>query len=336
MTAPSTPQGITLMTGNANRDLAAAVAGHLEIELGDMLVGQFADGECKIRGRQNVRGDDLYMLQPTNQPDRNLTELRLMVGATRSSANKITAVIPYWGYARQDRRDQPRVPISVVDMVRTLVHTGIDGVVLLDLHAGQIVGIFEAFNPRLRVDHLYARPVILDWLAEQDLSHATFMAPDIGSAKVVESYWKRGREFAPTIQFGVSHKSGSSDAGVDDIKLLGHFDGQHVYIFDDMVSTAATANIATDAAKSLGASAVTFVANHPVLANHDVARRIAEGSIDHFVTTDTIPIGDEDRTILGPKLTQLSVARLLALAIQQLHEDGSMTALFELEGYRAG
>lgn len=325
---------IVLLTGNAHPELAAEIAGLLKVELYKRDVGSFLDGEAKVGIQQDVRGRDVFILQPTHQPDRNQTEIELLVSAMRNSAGRITPVIPYLGYARQDRRDQPRVPISVINRIRNLVNTGIDGVVLFDVHSFGSVGYFEAVNPRIRTDHLFSRPVLLDWLVQQDLSNVTLAATDAGGGKMVETLCKRLGQLGHHVEFGVGYKSGSSDLGINGLKLLGEYEGRQTIFIDDMTASGSTANNAATAAKESGASTVTFVAVHPVLADDEVCHRLAQGPIDDLVMTNSLPIAGRHREILGDKLTVISVAPLLAKAIRGLHECRSLSALFELEGYR--
>lgn len=327
---------LMLFTGNANPDLALGIANHLGLTLGRSVVGQFADGEVRVRFDDDVRNKDVFIVQSTSQPDRNRTELELMVRAIRSSAARITVVVPYLGYARQDRKTVAREPISIVQVLRNLISSGIDGLVLQDLHAGQLMAVGEAIDPRLRVDHIYSRPVFLDWLDGQDLSNAIVTSVDAGGAKMVESYWTRLRLMGKPVNFGIAHKSGSSSIGIEGIRLLGDFEGRHVFFIDDMVTSGRSATEGAAEAKRRGATAVTFIAGHAVLANAEVAHRIATSAIDRFVVTNTIAIKPEDRQVLGDKLVEIGVDRLLGLVIQHLHEGRSVSALFELDGYRAG
>lgn len=323
-----------IFTGNANPGLARGLTSRLGLELGRAHVGSFDDEEVRIQVDTDVRGQDVFIVQPTNQPDRYRTELELMVRAIRSSARHITAVIPYLGYGRQDRKSVPREPISIVQVLRNVIHSGIDGLILVDLHAGQLMAVCEAIDARLRVDHIYSRPVILDWLSGQNLEHAIISSIDAGGAKMVESYLKRLHPMGHPVTFGVAHKSGSSAIGINGITLLGDVDGRDVYFIDDMVTSGRSATEGALEAKRRGAKSVTFIASHAVLANLEVAHRIADSPIDRFVVTNTIAVKQEHREVLGSKLIEVRLDDLLALVIKHLHEGRSVSKLFELAGYR--
>lgn len=327
-----------VITGNAHPDLARDVARLLNLNLANVVVGKHPDGEPNIQCIDDVRGRDVYILQPTGQPDRNLIELALLSMAIRPSAARITMIIPYFGFARQDRRDKPRVPISVDLAIRILTGTGVNRIVLLDLHTPQIVGMFEAENPNISIDHMYGRSVILEWLSQQDLANVMLSSIDSGGAKWVESYYQRLRDMGYPVEFGIGAKSGSSTEGIAGVQLLGKFAGRRSVFLDDMVTTASSAVTASYVALSpgLGATDVWVIAIHPVLANAEVCRRIADSPISRFITTDSLPITEEHRRILEPKLTVLSVAPLLALVVKHLHEERSLSMFFELAGYRAG
>lgn len=329
-----TSSGPIVFTGNANPELARQIAAQLGHPLGRVKVRTFDDGEARISFDENVRGRHVFIVQPTNQPDRNLTEIELMVRAIRSSADHITVVVPYLGYARQDRKTEPREPISVVQRLRNLISSGLDGLVLHDLHSAMLTGICEAIDPRLRVDHTYSRPVFLDWLSRQDLSNATISSIDAGGAKMVESYWTRLRKMGFPVEFGFAHKSGTSSVGISGTKLLGEYAGRHVYFVDDMITSGRSATEGAAEAKRLGATQVTFVASHAVMANIGVAHRVADSAIDRFVVTNTIAVKPEHRVILGNKLVEVGIDSFLALVIKHLDERQSLSALFELDGYR--
>lgn len=326
--------GPVVFTGNAHPELARQIATHLGTTLGRVTVGAFDDGEARISFADNVRGRRVFFVQPTNQPDRNLTEIELMVRAIRSSADHITVVVPYLGYARQDRKTEPREPISVVQRLRNLISSGLDGLVLHDLHSAMLTGVCEAIDPRLRVDHTYSRPVFLDWLSRQDMSHATISSIDAGGAKMVESYWTRLRAMGYPVEFGIAHKSGTSSTGISGIKLLGEYAGRHAYFVDDMLTSGKSATQGATEARRLGATQVTFIASHAVMANVDVAHRVADSAIDRFVVTNTIAIKPEHRVVLGSKLVEVGIDSFLALVIKHLDERQSISALFELDGYR--
>ncbi len=325
---------LVLCTGNANTDLARRIAAQLGRPLARVNVGAFDDGECRVQFIDDVRNKHVVIIQPTNQPDRNQTELELMIRACRSSAKFITAFVPYLGYSRQDRKTATREPISAVQRMRNIISAGADNIAFHDLHAGQLQAVGEAIDPRVQIDHTISRPVILEWLAGQDLNHAMVSSVDAGGAKMVESYWTRLRTMGYAIEFGIAHKSGTSSVGINSIKLLGDYEGRDVYFVDDMITTGGSATEGASVAKKLGARSVTFIASHAVMANNDVAQRIADSVIDRFVVTNTIAIQPEHRAILGDKLVEISNERLFALIIKHLHEGRSLSMLFELDGLR--
>ncbi|MDZ7798786.1 MAG: ribose-phosphate diphosphokinase [Patescibacteria group bacterium] len=324
---------LALLTGNAHRDLAHEIAACLHKDLLSGEVGRFLDGEAKIVDLGNTRGMDVFIIQPTNQPDRNQTEVELLIDAVERSAERVTAVIPYFGYARQDRRGESRVPISMKVKIRNLVGTGCDRIVFLNLHNPVITTVTEMADNKIKVDHLNARPVILDWIIENKLNKITLSSTDAGGAKLVESFYKRLNEVMDDIRFGIGHKTGSSDEGIDKISLIGDFKDRPIYFIDDMTSSGATIIRAAEAAKSKNAKSINAILIHPVLANLDVCRSLADSPIEKIITTDSLPIFEEAREILGEKLEVISISRLLALAIWHLHHDKSITKLFELEGY---
>lgn len=325
---------LVICTGNANPELARRIAGHLGLQLGRVDVGSFDDGECRVRFIDDVRGKHLVIVQPTNQPDRNQTEIELMARAVKNSAARITVVIPYLGYSRQDRKTITREPISAVQRLRDIVGAGVNSIVLHDIHDPRIPAVCEALDKNLAVDSTISRSVFLHWLSQQDLHHATVSSIDAGGAKMVESYWTRLRAMGTTVEFGIAHKSGSSATGINGIKLLGEYRGRDVYFIDDMVTSGKSATEGASQAKDGGARSVTFIASHAVMANNEVAQRIADSAIDHFVVTNTIAVRPEHRTILGRKLIEIGNDRLFALIIKHLHEGRSLSMLFELDSYR--
>jgi len=332
-----------IFSGNANEPLAREVARLLGVPFAGNPCSQFPDRETKVDFKKlelpKLHGSDAYIIQPTQAPDRNLMELQLMISGLRDSAHRITGVVPFNGYARQDRKSAPLEPISIVDVARNLANTGVDDLVFMDLHVQQIIGVYKAIRPRLHVDHLYARPVILDWFSKQDMSNAIISSIDSGGAKWVESYWERASTNGNDVNFGIGYKKRKSPSDPGVIKLFGDFTGRQTYFTDDMVSTGGSADAATETAlDEMGAAEVDVVAIHPVIATLQVAERIAKSRIRRFITTDSIPISDEARVILGDKLVIVSIAPLLASAIRRLHDNDGVGegdgGLFELEAYR--
>jgi len=324
---------LALLTGNAHRGLAHKIAACLNKDLLAGEVSSFLDGEAKIEGLGNTRGMDVFIIQPTNQPDRNQTEVELLIDAVERSAERVTAVIPYFGYARQDRRGESRVPISMKVKTRNLVATGVDRLVFLNLHNPAITTVAEMADNKIKVDHLNARPVIVNWIIKNKLNGITLSSTDAGGGKLAESFYKRLNTLVEDVKFGIGHKTGSSDEGVDKISLIGDFKDRHIYFIDDMTSSGTTIIRAAEAAFGRKAKSVNAIIIHPVLANLKVCRDLADSPIEKIITTDSLPIPDEAKEILGEKLQVISIAKLLALAIWHLHHDKSITKLFELEGY---
>ncbi|WP_305042600.1 ribose-phosphate pyrophosphokinase [Geoalkalibacter sp.] len=309
---------IKIFTGNANIPLAREICGHLSVPLGSASVRTFSDGEIMVEIGENVRGRDVYVVQPTCAPSNsNLMELLIMIDALkRASASRISAVIPYFGYARQDRKVAPRTPITS-KLVADLIHTaGATRVLTMDLHAGQIQGFFN-----VPVDNLYAAPVILDDLkrrfAEQKL---VVVSPDAGGTE-------RARAFAKRLDAGLAiidkRRSGPNVSEV--MHVIGDVEGQDCMIVDDMIDTAGTLCQAAQALKGRGAGRVFACATHPVLSG-PALERIDQSSLEEVVITNTIPVGDKASRCA--KLRVLSVAPLLAEAIRRIHDDESVSSLF--------
>lgn len=332
---PVTPVNeIVLLTGTSNPKLAGGVANLLSVPLCKRVAEKFQDGEVKFESGEDVRGKDVFILQDTGQPDSNQIMVELMVGSIRSSAWRITLIIPYLGYARQDRRHKARVPISLVSRLRNLIGTGIDGIQVLDPHTF-IEDKAEALNPRIQAGTLFARAPLIEWLLRHDLSKVTIASPDTGGAPRARFICQRLWDNGYGVEFGLGYKVGSSEDGVEKINLFGDFQDRDVYFIDDMASTGTTANKASAAAKERGAKSVTFIAVHPVLANLDVCHAIASGPIDRFVTTNSLDISPEALAILDGKHEYLPIDPLLAKVIRNIHECRSLSALYELDGYKA-
>ena len=325
---------LVILSGNGNPTLARGIASHLGLSLCAADVGSFDDGECRVRIMDDVRGKHVVIVQPTNQPDRNQTELELMVRAVKNSAQRVTVIIPYLGYSRQDRKTVAREPISVVQRLRNIIGSGIDAIVLHDIHDPRLPAVCEGIDEDLAVDSTISRPVFLDWLMTRDLSNAIISSIDAGGAKMVESYWTRLRAMGYPVEFGIAHKSGTSSSGISGIKLLGDFQNRDAYFIDDMVTTAKTAVLGAVAAKQAGARTAHFVGSHGVVANDGVAQRIADSPFDTFTVTNTIAMRPEHREVLRSKLNEVPLDPLLALIIRHLHMEKSLSKLFELDGYR--
>ncbi len=309
---------VCLFTGNANPDLALEIAHALDTPLGDSRVSRFSDGETFCEIKENVRGLDIYLVQPTCSPvNDNLMELLIMCDALRrASAASITAVLPYYGYARQDRKVAARTPITSKLVADLLVAAGVSRVVCVDLHAGQIQGFFN-----IPFDHLYAMPVFLnDYLTAHYDGAAVFIAPDAGGVERTRAYSKRlGAKFA------IIDKRRERANVSEVMHLIGDVRDRDCIIVDDMIDTAGTLCNAARAVMEHGARSVVAVATHGVLSGPAV-QRIAESPLKQVVVTNSIKASDEARAC--PKITQVSIAKLLAEAIRRIHNSDSVSSLF--------
>jgi ribose-phosphate pyrophosphokinase len=279
-------------------------------------VDRFPDGEIDVQVLENVRGNDVFLVQSTSPPvNDHLMELLILVDAVRrASASRITAVIPYFGYARKDRKDEGRVPITAKLVANLLTEAGAQRVLTVDLHAAQIQGFFD-----IPVDHLYAAPVLVQHFAAQQIPHLTVVAPDVGSSKMARGYANRlGGDLAIVDKRRVSADRVESGA------VIGDVEGRNVLLMDDMISTAGSITEAARTVRAAGATSVRIAATHGVLCG-PARERLAAAALDEVVLTDTIPV---DATGLG-NLRILSIAPLLAEAIQRVHEERSISVLFQ-------
>ncbi len=308
---------LKIFSGNANPALAHEICAYLGQKLGEATVSSFSDGEIRVKVDENVRGADVFVVQSTCQPvNDSLLELLIIIDALkRSSANRITAVIPYFGYGRQDRKDQPRVPISaklVADLIST---AGADRVLTMDLHAGQIQGFFN-----VPVDHLYALPVLLDYITKKKISDLVVVSPDAGGVE-------RARAFAKRLQANLAiidkRREGPNQAQI--MNIIGDVQGKSVMLLDDMIDTAGTIVQGAQACADKGAREVWAACTHAVLSG-PALDRITKSCLSQVVVTNTIPLRGKEQAC--PKLHQLSVAPLLGEAIRRIHEDESVSSLF--------
>ncbi|MCS7214758.1 MAG: ribose-phosphate pyrophosphokinase [Thermodesulfovibrio sp.] len=312
------PNGIKLITGNSNPELAKKVSEYLNIPLTQTTVSTFSDGEIMVQIKENVRGSDAFVIQSTCTPvNNNIMELLLIIDALRrASAARITAVIPYYGYARQDRKVQPRVPISAKLIANLITVAGANRVLSIDLHAGQIQGFFD-----IPVDHLFAIPVILDYLKKNNLlNNITVVSPDAGGTE-------RARAFAKKIDAPLAIIDKRRDApNVSKVMhVIGDVKGRDVLIIDDMIDTGGTLVQAADALKEKGANRVFAACTHAVLSGPAIDR-INISALEEVIVTDTIPVyNKKDRC---PKIRVLTVAHLLGEAIKRIHEETSISSLF--------
>ncbi len=310
-------QHLKFFTGNANVTLARDVARTLNVDIAKAEVGTFSDGECNIEIEENVRGMDCFVLQSTCQPaNTHLMELLIMVDALRrASAKRITAVIPYYGYARQDRKVRPRMPISaklVADMITT---AGADRVLCVDLHAGQIQGFFG-----VPVDNLYANPILLQAIRDRIEDPICIISPDAGGVERARAYAKR-----LDARLAIIDKRRDQANVAQVMNIVGDVDGQHCVIVDDMVDTAGTLTEAAGALGNAGALSVSAAITHPVLSGPAI-KRIEESPLQELVTTDTIPLRPEAREC--KKISVVSIAGLLGEAIRRINNEESISSLF--------
>jgi ribose-phosphate pyrophosphokinase len=308
---------IKVFSGRANNPLAEKICKNLKIELGQVSIQDFADGEIKIKIQENVRGIDVFVVQPTHPPAENLLELLLMIDALkRASAERITAVIPYYGYARQDRKDEPRVPISAKLIADLIVTAGALRVLTVDLHAEQIQGFFN-----IPVDHLYATPVLVDYFSKNDLSNLVVVAPDTGRANRARGFAKR---LGDNIPIAVIDKRRPAPNEAEVITVIGDVAGKDVLIFDDIIDTGNTLIAAAKVLKSQGAKKIIACATHPVFSKNTVSK-LEASTITEVTVTDTIQLAREKQS---KKVTVLSVSSLLAEAISRIHQGESVSSLF--------
>jgi ribose-phosphate pyrophosphokinase len=306
---------LRLFSGNANRPLAEAICTHLGIELGDATVDHFADGETFVKINENIRGSDIFVFQPTFAPASNLMELLIMIDAVRrASARRVTAVIPYYGFQRQDRKDQPRVPITAKLVANLMTTAGADRVMTMDLHSAQIQGFFD-----IPFDHLYAAPVLVDYFMRRQIPNIVVVAPDIGSVKMARAYAKR-----LSASLAIVDKRRPRPDAVEMMNVIGEVEGKNVVIFDDVVSTASTLIEAARALKDSGARDIYAAATHGVLCG-DAMERVTGSLLKELVVTDSVPHAPGT---LPDKIKVLSVAALLAEAIRRIHDEESLSSLF--------
>ena len=309
---------LKIISGNANRALAAEIADRLFIELSDARISTFADGESYIQIKENVRGSDVFVVQPTCGPvNQHLMELLLIIDALkRSSADRITAVLPYFGYARQDRKDRPRVPISARLVASLIERAGAHRVLALDLHAAQIQGFFD-----IPVDHLFATPVLLEYFRNQSIDDVTVVSPDAGGVERARAFAKRMN--AP---LAIIDKRRDEPNVAEIMNIIGDVRGRNCILLDDLIDTAGTLVKGAEAIMAGGAKSVTACATHGVLSGPAVDR-IVKSQIREVVFTNSIPLKPE-ATASG-RIRVLSVAPLLARAIQSIHGETSISILFE-------
>jgi ribose-phosphate pyrophosphokinase len=307
---------MVMLSGSANRPLAEEIAQQIGIPLGDVTIRRFADGEIFVRIDENVRGRDVYIIQPTFAPADSIMELLLLLDAARrASSARITAVVPYLGYARQDRKDQPRVAIGAKLMANMITVAGADRVLGIDFHAHQLQGFFD-----IPVDHLYASPVITRYFRDKRIENLVVVAPDVGAAKMARGFAKR---LGGSI--GIIDKRRPTANVAEVLNVIGEVEGRDCLLADDLIDTAGTMAESIAALKKRGARNVYCCATHALLSGPAV-ERLARSEVTEVVVTNTIPIPEEKRF---DRLTVLSVADLIARAIRYTHSNESVSSLFE-------
>ncbi len=308
---------LRIFTGNANRPLAEEICSSLDVPLGHSSVTRFSDGEVYFQILENVRGKDVFVIQPTCRPvDTTLVELLLMIDAfKRASARRITTVLPYFGYARQDRKDKPRVPISAKLVANVLSTAGASRVLTMDLHVPQIQGFFD-----IPVDHLFAAPVLIDHFQKLDLPDLTVISPDAGGTERARAYAKKLNASLAIID------KRRVDANVPEVvHIVGEVKGRTALIVDDIIDTAGTLVKSAEALTAKGVTKVYACCTHPVLSGPAV-QRIMESGLTEVVVTNSIPLAPESART--PKIKVLSIAELLGKAIKSIHEESSVSSLF--------
>jgi ribose-phosphate pyrophosphokinase len=308
---------LKVFSGSAHPELTKDIAAFLGVQLGQARLRRFPDTEVSFQIDENIRGTDVFLVQPTCAPvDGHIMEMLVMIDAfRRSSAARITAVVPYYGYGRQDRKDKPRVPISAKLVANILSAAGTNRVLTMDLHKAQIQGFFD-----IPVDHLFAAPVIIDYLARLDYPKLTLVSPDAGGAERARAYAKR-----LDAELAVIDKRRSDDGAAEVMNVIGDVEGRTCIIQDDIIDTAGTITKAATALKNNGADRVLACAVHGVLSGQAI-EKIEKSPIDKLIVTNTIPLDGE--RLRSHKIVVLSVARLLGQAIKSIHEETSVSSLF--------
>ena len=310
-----------IFSGSSNEPLAQAICSNIGIELGQSTIKPFPDGETFVKIEENVRGEDVFVMQSTSPPtNHHLMEMFIMIDALRrASAARITAVLPFYGYARQDRKDQPRVPITAKLVANLLVAAGANRILTMDLHAQQIQGFFD-----IPVDHLYAAPVMYEYLKKKHLRDLVIVSPDVGGLKMAYAY-------SQVLGGGLAivAKRRKSATEVESIALIGEIRGKDALLVDDLTETAGTLVTAAELIKRKGARKILACVSHAIL-NEVGIERLRKCPIDELVTTDTVL----RPAYSGVKITTLSVAGLLGEAIKRIHSNSSVTSLFEFKGGR--
>lgn len=310
---------IKIFTGSSNPALSTEICDYLDIPLGDALVTSFPDGESFVRFNENIRGADVFLIQSTSSPaNHHIMELLIMIDAAkRASSSRITAVLPFFGYARQDRKDQPRVPITSKLVANLLVAAGANRILTMDLHAQQIQGFFD-----IPVDHLYASPVFFDDLENQDSSNITVFSPDVGGMKMANAY---AELLGCPLGFVAKRRTGATT--VEAMNVVGEIEGRDTLLVDDLTETAGTLVAAANILREHGAKSVKAIVSHGVL-NEIGFERLRKGDLDELLTTNSVSLDTQDLPI-----RRLSIAPLLGEAIKRIHTHSSISSLFKIKGF---
>lgn len=308
---------LAIFTGNSNPELPAEISRILGIKLGDGIVSCFSEGEIMVKINENIRGKDIFVIQSTSPPvNDNMMELLILIDALRrASARRITAVIPYYGYARQDRKDQPRVPITAKLVANLITVAGADRLLTLDLHAGQIQGFFD-----IPVDHLFAINEFVDYFCKKKIENLVVVSPDVGGIKMARAYAKR-----LNADLAIVDKRRIDTEKTEVMNILGEVKGKNAVIVDDLVATAGSLIEAVKALKDAGSKDIYAAITHPVLSGQAV-ERIDKSTLKELVVCNTIIVDDKK---CHPKIKVLSVAALLAEAIKRIHNEESVSSLFD-------
>lgn len=307
-------QPLAIFAGRSNIALARAIAEQYGTTLGEVTIKAFSDGEIYVKYQQSIRGSDIFIVQSTPPPSENIMELLMLIDAAkRASAYRVTAVIPYFGYARQDRKDQPRVSIASKLMANLLTTAGADRVLTMDLHAPQIQGFFD-----IPLDHLYASSIFVDYFTKNPIENLVVVAPDVGSLKMARSYSKR---LGAGLAFVDKRRPQQNVAEV--MNIIGEIQDKNILLVDDMIDTAGTITNAASALRERGARKIITACTHPILSG-PAFQRIEDSPIDLMLVTDTVPLKRP-----SPKIKVLSVAEIFADSIRRIYTDDSISTLFD-------
>ncbi|MCU0651596.1 MAG: ribose-phosphate pyrophosphokinase [Candidatus Omnitrophica bacterium] len=309
---------LAIFSGNAHVALAKDICKYLEVQLSDAFVGKFSEGEIRVKINDNIRGKDVFIVQPTCPPSNdNLMELLIMIDALkRSSAHRITAVIPYFGYARQDRKDQPRVPITAKLVANLLTTAGANRILTMDLHAGQIQGFFD-----IPVDHLFAINVFIEYFKQLDTKNLVIVSPDVGGIKMARAYAKR-----LSAGLAIIDKRRDSPEKTEIMHFLGDVKGKDAIMADDLIATGSSMIEGVEALKKAGAKSIRAAITHGVLSGPAIERIHKCVGLEELIITDSIPLAKEKQ---NQRIKVLSVAGLLGEAIKRIHHEESVSSLFD-------